>query len=173
MFNFPLHPYTRSLLSAIPIPDPELEKNKVLFTYDPSIHDYSESKPSLENIGYDHFVYGNEKELEEYRTIRESGVPLKSVTLADPATVDTEVEESEEMAPGDYIIDAPAHDTGSIWYTILSFLLPVLGIPAWLIFKHRRYMRNYKACKKGSLIGLGVIGAILAIFLIALPLALI
>jgi oligopeptide transport system ATP-binding protein len=45
LFNFPLHPYTRSLISAIPIPDPKLEKNKVLFTYDPSIHDYSEEQP--------------------------------------------------------------------------------------------------------------------------------
>ena len=35
LFNFPLHPYTHSLISAIPIPDPQLEKNKVLFTYDP------------------------------------------------------------------------------------------------------------------------------------------
>ena len=42
LFNFPLHPYTKSLISAIPIPDPQLEKNKVLFTYDPSVHDYSE-----------------------------------------------------------------------------------------------------------------------------------
>lgn len=45
LFNFPLHPYTRSLISAIPIPDPALEKNKVLFTYDPSVHDYSVDKP--------------------------------------------------------------------------------------------------------------------------------
>lgn len=33
LFNYPLHPYTRSLISAIPLPDPQLEKNKVLFTY--------------------------------------------------------------------------------------------------------------------------------------------
>ena len=36
LFNFPLHPYTHSLISAIPIPDPQ-QKNKVLYTYDPSI----------------------------------------------------------------------------------------------------------------------------------------
>ena len=32
LFNYPLHPYTHSLISAIPIPDPQLEKNKVLYT---------------------------------------------------------------------------------------------------------------------------------------------
>ena len=52
LFNFPLHPYTHSLISAIPIPDPQLEKNKVLYTYDPSIHDYSEDKPEFVNIGH-------------------------------------------------------------------------------------------------------------------------
>ncbi len=55
LFNFPLHPYTHSLISAIPIPDPQLEKNKVLFTYDPSIHDYSTDKPELICIGHDHW----------------------------------------------------------------------------------------------------------------------
>ena len=59
LFNYPLHPYTHSLISAIPIPDPQLEKNKVLYTYDPSIHDYSEDKPEFVCIGHDHYVYGN------------------------------------------------------------------------------------------------------------------
>ena len=63
LFNFPLHPYTRSLISAIPIPDPKLEKHKVLFTYDPSVHDYSTEKPQLTDIGHDHFVFGNSQEI--------------------------------------------------------------------------------------------------------------
>ena len=41
LFLHPLHPYTKALLSAVPIPDPEREKNKELIVYDPSIHDYS------------------------------------------------------------------------------------------------------------------------------------
>ena len=80
LFDYPMHPYTRSLISAIPIPDPQLEKNKVLFTYDPSVHDYSEDKPSLQDIGHGHYVFGNAKEIAEYKAIRESGKKLKSIT---------------------------------------------------------------------------------------------
>ena len=81
LFNYPLHPYTHSLISAIPIPDPQLEKNKVLYTYDPSIHDYSEDKPEFVCIGHDHYVYGNKKEIEEYKAIREKGEPMKTIRI--------------------------------------------------------------------------------------------
>lgn len=73
LFAHPLHPYTKSLMSAIPIPDPILEKNKKLITYDAKDHVYGENdNPQLVNIGYDHFVYGNEKEIQEYTKIRNS-----------------------------------------------------------------------------------------------------
>ena len=67
LFLHPLHPYTKALLSAVPIPDPELEKKKQLVVYDPSIHDYSTNKPIWEEILPGHFIYGNEKELDQYR----------------------------------------------------------------------------------------------------------
>ncbi len=67
LFLHPLHPYTKALLSAVPIPDPELEKKKKLLVYDPSIHDYSSDKPIWEEILPGHFIYGNKKELEQYR----------------------------------------------------------------------------------------------------------
>ncbi len=67
LFLHPFHPYTKALLSAVPIPDPEIEKKKKLLVYDPSIHDYSVNKPIWEEILPGHFVYGNEKELEGYR----------------------------------------------------------------------------------------------------------
>ena len=67
LFLHPLHPYTKALLSAVPIPDPSLEKHKKLLVYDPSIHDYSVDKPVWEEIANGHFVYGNQRELEGYR----------------------------------------------------------------------------------------------------------
>ena len=166
LFNYPLHPYTRSLISAIPIPDPKLEKHKVLFTYDPSMHDYSEEKPQLTDIGHDHLVYGSSKEIEQYKAQRESGVPLKSITILgegeeEPAAVtDTTVDEE--------FLKAPLHDTGSIWLAVLCFFLAPLGIIATLLFKHRRHYRNYKMCRKGTIAGFCVLGAIILIFLIAL-----
>ena len=48
LFNHPIHPYTRALLSAVPIPDPVLAKKKKLHVYDPSVHDYSVDKPTFE-----------------------------------------------------------------------------------------------------------------------------
>ena len=166
LFDFPLHPYTRSLISAIPIPDPILEKSKVLFTYDPSVHDYSTDKPELTDIGHNHFVYGNKKELEEYRAIREKGVPMKSITIRDPNAPQEEHE--EETVDASAILSAPLHDTGSIWYLILSLLLPIPGIIAAVIFKKKNYIKNYKACKKGAIICFAIIGAVIALFLLAL-----
>ena len=75
LFLHPLHPYTKSLLSAVPIPDPEVEKQKQLLVYDPSIHDYSVNKPKWVEILPGHFVYGNDEELAGYqKEIDEKGV---------------------------------------------------------------------------------------------------
>ena len=67
LFNHPLHPYTKALLSAVPIPDPRKERSKELLVYDPAMHDYSVDQPVWEEISAGHFVYGNRKELEQYR----------------------------------------------------------------------------------------------------------
>lgn len=69
LFKSPLHPYTRSLLSAIPIPDPRKEKMKVLEIYNENCHDYSKDLPSWVEIEGEHFVWGNTKEILEYRKI--------------------------------------------------------------------------------------------------------
>ena len=67
LFEHPLHPYTRALLSAVPQPDPDSEKNKVLTTYDPSLHEYYSDLPVWAELEDGHFVYGNQKELDSYR----------------------------------------------------------------------------------------------------------
>ena len=70
LFKNPLHPYTRSLLSAIPKPNPLTEKTRKRITYNPQeAHDYSEFKPSLMEIKPGHFIYCNEPEFEEYKKI--------------------------------------------------------------------------------------------------------
>ena len=66
LFAYPLHPYTKSLISAIPIPDPIIEKEKKLFVYNPSeVHDYSVEQPSLVDIGNGHMVFGSPSEIEK------------------------------------------------------------------------------------------------------------
>lgn len=67
LFTNPIHPYTQSLLSAVPIPDPILERQKELVVYDPEQHDYSVDKPEMVEIKPGHFVWGNKAELENYR----------------------------------------------------------------------------------------------------------
>ena len=70
LFAHPFHPYTRSLLSAIPMPDPDSERKKVLEVYDPAVHQYSEENPPLwEELEPGHFVRGSRRELDRYRKL--------------------------------------------------------------------------------------------------------
>jgi ABC-type oligopeptide transport system ATPase subunit len=68
LFLNPLHPYTRSLLSAVPLPDPHYEKNRKRIRYNPATtHDYSQQAPELREIKEGHFVLANDAELAEYK----------------------------------------------------------------------------------------------------------
>lgn len=68
LFAHPLHPYTRSLLSAIPLPDPIYEKSRQRITYNPlAEHDYSVDKPSFREIVPGHFVQCNDEEFVRYQ----------------------------------------------------------------------------------------------------------
>ena len=72
LFAHPLHPYTRALLSAIPMPNPHIAKKRRLMIYDPKCHDYSVEEPKFIEIEPGHFVLGNSKEIKEYEIRLES-----------------------------------------------------------------------------------------------------
>ena len=68
LFKNPLHPYTKSLLSAIPLPDPIYEKQRTRIIYNPiAEHDYSVDTPSFREITPGHFVHCNDVEEEKYK----------------------------------------------------------------------------------------------------------
>lgn len=62
IYSNALHPYTRSLLSAIPLPDPDYEKRRKRISYDDSCHDYSLEKPRWIEVDEGHLVYLSESE---------------------------------------------------------------------------------------------------------------
>ena len=67
LFKHPLHPYTKSLLSAIPLPDPNYEKRRVRIVYNPvTDHDYSVEGPSMREVEKGHWVYCNQAEFDKY-----------------------------------------------------------------------------------------------------------
>ena len=68
LFAHPFHPYTRSLLSAIPLPDPITEKSRKRIEYKPVLdHDYSKEGPTMREVYPGHFVLCNTEEFEKYR----------------------------------------------------------------------------------------------------------
>ena len=68
LFAHPVHPYTRSLLSAIPLPDPHAEKQRKRIIYNPiSAHDYSKQEPTLRELIPGHFVLCNDEEAQKYK----------------------------------------------------------------------------------------------------------
>ena len=74
LFEIPLHPYTKSLLSAVPIPDPRVEKYKKVVVYHPQMHQYThDDEPQLYEVEPGHFVRANSAELANYKEIVRQG----------------------------------------------------------------------------------------------------
>lgn len=68
LYKNPLHPYTKSLLSAIPIPDPESERTRKRITYNPSVHNYGDNEEvTMREISPGHLVLCSAKEFEQYK----------------------------------------------------------------------------------------------------------
>lgn len=67
LFLHPLHPYTKSLMAAIPIPDPILEKKKEIVTYQCDVSEYEKEDVKFVEVSKDHFVLGNPEQIELYR----------------------------------------------------------------------------------------------------------
>ena len=62
----PAAPYTRSLLSAIPMPDPRREREKQLLVYDPAMHDYTAAPPAWRQLRPQHWVLCNDAEAAQW-----------------------------------------------------------------------------------------------------------
>lgn len=68
IYHKPLHPYTESLLSAIPEPDPRTEKDRQRIAYNPSLCCFDEDKElGLVEIGPEHFVFCAKHEIDFYK----------------------------------------------------------------------------------------------------------
>ncbi|MEW9501597.1 ABC transporter ATP-binding protein [Jeotgalibacillus marinus] len=68
LYKNPLHPYTKSLLSSIPFPDPDYERNRTRVAYDPADHDYNEGdNVKMREVTPGHFVLCSEKEFNEMK----------------------------------------------------------------------------------------------------------
>ncbi len=66
IFENPVHPYTKSLLSAVPEPNPILEKDKEVFRYDYETNDIDYNKGTYHSLGGEHQVLATDEEFAEW-----------------------------------------------------------------------------------------------------------
>ena len=108
LFAHPLHPYTRSLLSAIPLPDPDYEKGRKRIVYNPvAEHDYAKEGPTMREITPGHFIRCNTAEFEKYkaeieeieRAKKEKAATAKEKVSEEQAPIEESASESAEEKP--------------------------------------------------------------------------
>lgn len=99
LFKHPLHPYTKSLLSAIPQPNPLEEKRRIRKVYNPGeAHDYSKQKPTLREVVPGHFILANDAELEAYKKEIEA-LDSGEIIIKNGEQVKAEPAKKEKKAP--------------------------------------------------------------------------
>ena len=67
IFSNPVHPYTKSLLSAIPHPNPEIEKRRKSIAYDYATSGIDYTKGTVHNVGGTHTELGTDDEVEKWQ----------------------------------------------------------------------------------------------------------
>ena len=67
LFDHPMHPYTKSLLSAIPLPDPHYEKQRKRIIYTPELDSDNSEPAKMREIRPGHLVLCTTKEFEQYK----------------------------------------------------------------------------------------------------------
>ncbi len=70
IFSNPVHPYTKSLLSAIPHPNPEVEKRRKSIAYDYASSGIDYAKGTEHNVGGTHTVLATDEEFDKWVNLR-------------------------------------------------------------------------------------------------------
>ena len=69
IFSNPIHPYTRSLLSAIPKPDPHVEKNRISLSYDKDKEGVDYNAGTIHQVSETHQVLASDEEFKRWTAI--------------------------------------------------------------------------------------------------------
>lgn len=72
VYDRPLHDYTKSLISAVPIPDPEIERKRKRIQYDSQKEEMDGKERTMHEITPGHYVRCSEDEVEHYKEVAAS-----------------------------------------------------------------------------------------------------